>query len=91
MIETGVESKGSSGRHDGLHAREGQTEDTSESVVDADGPSHSLLTLDGREDFGGVLESYRTLSQGIADGKKVDKQDDWSDLRASATGVLEQR
>jgi hypothetical protein len=29
-----------------------------ESVVDADGPSHALLTLDGGEHLGGILESH---------------------------------
>lgn len=29
-----------------------------ESVVDADSPSHALLTLDGGEYLGGILESH---------------------------------
>lgn len=40
-------------------------------VVDAHGPSHALLTLNRREDLSRVLESYRSFSQGIADGKEV--------------------
>ena len=44
-----------------------------ESVVDADGPGHSLLTLDGGEYLSRVLESNGSLAQGVADGKEVDK------------------
>ena len=42
-------------------------------VVNAHGPSHSLLSLNGREYFSGVLESYWSLPQGIAHCKQVDK------------------
>jgi len=31
-------------------------------VVDADSPCHALLTLNGREDFGGVLEGNGSFS-----------------------------
>jgi len=73
-IESSVETEGSCWRHDGLHSRERQTEDTSykeyvseilvilgserltKGVVNAHGPSHSLLTLNGREHLSGVLE-----------------------------------
>ena len=44
-----------------------------ECVVDADGPSHSLLTLNGREHLGGVLESDGPFTQGVADGEEVDE------------------
>ena len=44
-----------------------------ECVVDADGPGHALLTLDGGEHFGGVLESDRSFSHGVGDGKDVDE------------------
>ncbi len=33
-----------------------------ESVVDANGPGHSLLTLDGGKDLGRVLESNRAFT-----------------------------
>lgn len=44
-----------------------------ESVVDADSPSHALLTLDGGEHLGRVLESHRTFTQRVADGEQVDE------------------
>jgi hypothetical protein len=44
-----------------------------ESVVDANGPSHSLLTLNGGEYFGRILESDWSFSQGVADGEEVDE------------------
>jgi hypothetical protein len=44
-----------------------------ESVVDANGPSHSLFSMDSREDFGRVLESDWSFAQGVADGKEVDE------------------
>jgi hypothetical protein len=44
-----------------------------ESVVDANGPSHSLLTLNGGEHLGRILESDRPFSQGVADGEEVDE------------------
>lgn len=34
-----------------------------ESVVDADSPCHTLLSLDGWENFGRILESYRALTE----------------------------
>ncbi len=43
------------------------------SVVDADCPSHSLLTLNGREYFCRVLECNGAFSQGVADGEEVDE------------------
>lgn len=43
------------------------------SVVDADSPCHTLLSLNGWEDFGRILESYRTLTEGIGDGEKIDE------------------
>ena len=44
-----------------------------ESVVDANCPSHSLLTLNGGEHLGRILESDRSFSQGVADGEEVDE------------------
>jgi hypothetical protein len=44
-------------------------------VVDADSPGHTLLTLDGWEYFGRVLESNRTFSEGVGDGKEVNEAD----------------
>lgn len=34
-----------------------------ESIVDADSPCHTLLSLDGWENFGRILESYRALTE----------------------------
>lgn len=44
-----------------------------ESVVDANSPGHSLLTLNSGEHFGGVLESDRSFTQGVADGEQIDE------------------
>lgn len=44
-----------------------------EGVVDADGPGHALLTLDGRENFGRVLESDGSFAQRIGDCEEVDE------------------
>jgi hypothetical protein len=44
-----------------------------ESVVNANGPSHSLLSLNGRKHLGRVLESDWSFSQGVADGEEVDE------------------
>ena len=41
------------------------------SVVDANSPSHALLTLDGGEHFSGVLEGYWTFSHRVHDGEQV--------------------
>lgn len=49
------------------------------SIVDAYNPSHTLLSLDGREDLGRVLESDRAFSQRVAYGEEVDKSDRISD------------
>lgn len=51
----------------------GQVERLTERVVDAHSPCHALLSLDGREDFGGVLECDWALSEGVADGEEVDE------------------
>lgn len=82
-IEAGVEAKGTSGRHDGLHAREGKRKDTSEGVVDADSPCHALLTLDGGEDLGGVLKGDGSFTKGIAYGEEIDKEHDGADTGAA--------
>lgn len=52
QVQTGVEAKGTRGRHDVLHAGEGQTQNTGECVVDAHRPCHALLTLNRWEHFG---------------------------------------
>lgn len=44
-----------------------------ESVVDANGPGHSLLTLDCGEHFCRVLECDRPFTQRVADSKEVDE------------------
>jgi hypothetical protein len=44
-----------------------------ESVVNTNGPSHSLLTLNGGKHLGRILESDWTFSQGVADGEEVDE------------------
>ena len=55
------------------HGREGQTQNTSESVVDADSPSHTLLTLDGREDLSRVLEGNGSFAEGVGDREQIDE------------------
>ena len=44
-----------------------------EGVVDANGPRHSLLSLNGREHLGRILKSDRSFTQGVADGEEVDE------------------
>jgi hypothetical protein len=44
-------------------------------VVDADSPGHTLLTLDGGEYFGRVLEGDGTFTEGVGDGKEVHEAD----------------
>ena len=51
----------------------GLTRSLTKEEVDGDGPSHTLLTLDGREDLGRVLERDRTLAERVADGEEVDE------------------
>ena len=43
------------------------------SIVDANGPSHSLLTVNGRIHLGRVLESDWSFSHRVGDGKEVDE------------------
>jgi hypothetical protein len=50
-----------------------------ESVVDADRPSHSLFSLDGWEHFGGILECDWSLAQRVANCKEVDESISVSD------------
>lgn len=57
-IKASIETESTDSSHDGGHAGEGETKNTGERVVDADSPSHALLTLDGGENLGGVLESH---------------------------------
>jgi hypothetical protein len=42
-------------------------------VVDAHSPSHALLTLDSREDLGGILKSDWTFTQAIRDGEEINE------------------
>lgn len=42
-------------------------------VIDEDGKSHPLLSLNGREHLGRVLERNRSLTQRITDGEEVDE------------------
>lgn len=42
-------------------------------VVDANGPSHPLLSLDGRKHLGRILESDRPLTQRVSDSEEVDE------------------
>lgn len=44
-----------------------------ESVVNANSPSHSLLSLNGRKHLGRILESDRSLTQRVGDGEEVDE------------------
>jgi len=44
-----------------------------ESIVDANSPSHSLLSLNGGEHLGRVLERDWSFSQGVADGEEIDE------------------
>lgn len=63
-----------------------------ESVVNAHGPGHALLTLNGGEDFGRVLEGNGAFAEGIADGKEVDEKSNWANLGTLRSTVrLEER
>ena len=64
---------GSGRRHDSLHAWERQAKNSGKRIVDADSPGHTLLTLDGWEDFCRVLESDRAFPQGVADREEIDE------------------
>lgn len=44
-----------------------------EGVVDTDGPSHSLLTMDSREHLSRILESDGPLAHRIGDSKQVNE------------------
>ena len=44
-----------------------------EGIVDANSPSHSLLSLYGREYLGRILESDWPFAQGVANGEEVDE------------------
>lgn len=97
----------SSWRHDCLHTRESDGQDTScllvyapaarwarqltEKVVDEDDPRHSLFSLNGREHFGRVLESDRTFTKRVTDSEEVDEEHDGSNSAGSASRVVEKR
>ena len=42
-------------------------------VVDAHGPGHTLLTLDGGEDLGRVLEGDGSLTQAVGNSEEIDE------------------
>ena len=65
QVETSIESERSRRRHDGLHARECQAQNTSECVVDAHGPGHTLLTVDRGKYLGTVLECHRSFAKRV--------------------------
>jgi len=44
-----------------------------ESVIDANSPSHTLLSLDGREHLGRILERDWAFAQGVGDGEEIDE------------------
>ena len=44
-----------------------------ESVVNANSPSHSLLSLNGREHLGRVLKCDRSFTQRVADSEEIDE------------------
>lgn len=60
-------------------------------VVNEHHPSHTLFSLNSREDFCRVLESDGTFTERIADSEKVDKKYDRTDLRANAAALFEKR
>lgn len=49
-------------------------------VVDANGPGHPLLSLNGRKYFGRILKSDRSLAERVGDSEEVDEPTgrDWS-------------
>lgn len=91
QIQTSIEAECTSRSHDRPHSREGQAEDTSKGVVDADSPRHALLTLDGREDLGRVLEGNWTLTERVHDGEEIDEQYNRADLFSAAAALVQQR
>jgi hypothetical protein len=62
-----------------------------EGVVDANGPGHALLTLDGGEHLGRVLECHGSFAERVADGEEIDEQGDGTDLGSSLLCRIEQR
>lgn len=84
QVETSIEPKRSRRRHDGLHAGERQTQDTSECIVDAHGPSHALLTMDRGKHLGTVLEGHRSFAKRVHNSEEVHEQHHGPDSRASA-------
>lgn len=85
-VEASVETESTGFRHDGAHAREREGKNTGKGVVDANNPGHALLTLDGGEHLGGVLESYGALAKRVEYGEEVDKEHDGAELCASGCG-----
>lgn len=44
-----------------------------EGIVDADGPGHTLLTLDGGEHFGRILESNGAFAERVTNREEIDE------------------
>ena len=72
------------------HGQGGQRRHTKE-VVNEHHPSHTLFSLNSREDFCRVLESDGSFTERIGDGEEVDKEYNGTDLRATAAAVFEKR
>lgn len=62
-----------------------------ESVVDADSPGHSLLTLDRWKHLCRVLEGYRAFAQGVANREEVDESGCTSQSAAMVLAQVSQR
>lgn len=73
QVQTGVKTECTGSRHDPVHTGERQAEDAGEGVVDAHGPGHALLTLDGGEDLSGILEGDWAFSEGVRDREEIDE------------------
>ena len=89
QVQSSVEAKSTRRRHDGLHTWERQTEDTSERVVDADSPGHTLLAVDCGEHLCRILEGDWSFAERVHDGEEVDEQHHRADLRASTARIVQ--
>ena len=47
------------------------------SVINTDGPSHPLFSLNGGKHFGRILKSDRSFTQRVGNGEKVDESSRW--------------
>lgn len=91
QVKTRIETESTGRSHNSSHTRESYTEDTGKEVVNEYGPSHTLFSLNSREDFCRVLESDGSFTEGITNGEKVDEEYDRANLRRSASGGIEER